>query len=184
MPRHPDPQLEERILNAARKLYLRGGEKALSMRTLAKEARSNTPALYRRFRNRKEILRALVQRTQQDLFSVLEPCRSVQEACQCTFEFILAHSHEYQLISAGIFAKVNEPRPNIELMKTRCAQWLGGSPEDHASLVLILWALVHGTATLLYSKAIPSGHAKQARSVMSEAIEVLVRNSSALSVPK
>ena len=61
MPRHSDPELEGRILNAARKLWHKGGETALSMRAVAKAAGTNTPAVYRRFRTREQILRALVQ---------------------------------------------------------------------------------------------------------------------------
>jgi AcrR family transcriptional regulator len=50
MPRKPDPDVEVRILDAADKLLHRGGEKAISMRKVAKLARTNTPAVYRRFR--------------------------------------------------------------------------------------------------------------------------------------
>ena len=49
MPRHPDPDLEDRILSAAQRLWTRGGEKSLTMRAVARAARTNTPAVYRRF---------------------------------------------------------------------------------------------------------------------------------------
>lgn len=176
MPRRPDPHLEERILNAARKLFLRGGEKALSMRVLAKAAHSNTPAVYRRFRNRKEILRALLRHTQQELLTVLEPCRSLPEACQRTVDFIVEHHHEYELISAGVFTKINEPRVTLEFMKRRSAEWLGGTAEDHTDLVLGLWALVHGTGTLLSSKTVPVNHEGELRAAFADAVELLVAN--------
>ena len=60
MARHSDPDLEARILQAARRLWHKGGESALSMRAIAKAAGTNTPAMYRRFRTRADILRALV----------------------------------------------------------------------------------------------------------------------------
>ena len=44
MPRHPDPDLEERILKAAHALWRRGGDKALTMRVVARAAGTNTPA--------------------------------------------------------------------------------------------------------------------------------------------
>src|SRR2546429_426225 len=44
MPRHPDPDLEERILKAAHTLWKRGGERALTMRAVALAAHTNTPA--------------------------------------------------------------------------------------------------------------------------------------------
>lgn len=180
MPRQPDPHLEERILKAANKLFLRGGEKALSMRVLAKAAHTNTPAVYRRFRNRKEILRALLHRTQRDLLGVLEPCRSFPEACQRTVDFILTHHHEYQLVSAGVFTKIDEPRVTFELMKRRSAEWLGGTPGDHTGLVLALWALVHGTGTLMSSKTVPSNHEAELRLAFTEAVALLVANGSKL----
>lgn len=178
MPRQPDPQLEDRILNAARKLFLKGGEEGLSMRALARAAHTNTPAVYRRFRNRKEILAALLQRTQRDLFAVLEPCVSLQGAFRRLLEFALAHPHEWQLINSGVFSKVNAPRPNFEFMKRRSAEWLGRSPESYTGLVLVLWALVHGAATLLTSKAIPIPHDVELRPVVDEAVELLVQNAS------
>jgi AcrR family transcriptional regulator len=176
MPRHPDPRVEERILNAATKLFLQGGEKALSMRVLARAARTNTPAVYRRFRNRKEILRALVKRSQRELFAVLEPCRSFHEATLCTVKFIIDHHHEYQLVSGGVFNWIDEPRLNLELMKRRSAEWLGGTPEQHTRLVLSLWALVHGTGTLLSSKTIPALHENDLRAAFAAAVDLLVRN--------
>ncbi len=55
MPRRPDPDLEGKILDAAQKLWKKGGEKALTMRTVARAAGTNTPAVYRRFRDRDDI---------------------------------------------------------------------------------------------------------------------------------
>jgi AcrR family transcriptional regulator len=183
MPRQPDPQLEDRILNSARKLFVRGGEKALSMRTLARAAHTNTPAVYRRFRNRKEILRALLHRTQRDLLAVLEPCGSLTEACQRTVDFIASHHHEYQLISAGVFIKIEEPRVTLEFMKRRSAEWLGGTPDQHTALVLALWGLVHGTGTLLSSKAVPGKHEAELRLAFQNAVDLLVVNGYRLSHP-
>lgn len=182
MPRQPDPGLEDRILNAARKLYLKGGEESLSMRSLAKAAHTNTPAVYRRFRNRKAILGALLERFQRDLFAVLEPCLCFEDACRKLLEFALAHPHEYQLVNAGVFSKVSVARPNFELMKRRSVEWFGGSPEDHTRLVLVLWALVHGTATLLLARAVPPPHEADLRSVgLNKALELLVQHRSMLS---
>jgi AcrR family transcriptional regulator len=176
MPRKPDPYLEERILIAAQKLFLKGGEHALSMRALAKAARTNTPAVYRRFRNRNEILNTLLQKIQQDIATVLEPCRSLQDVCQRFLEFMLAHPHEYQVINSGLFARAGTGRPNLERLRKRTADWLGGSPEDHTNLVLTLWALTHGTATLLISKAAPPTYEAKLRAVLMETVDLLVRN--------
>jgi AcrR family transcriptional regulator len=178
MPRQPDPLLEGRILEAAKKLYMKGGEKALSMRTLAKSAHTNTPAVYRRFRNRKAILHALMKQYQQDLTRALQPSSSPQEACQRLLEFALARPLEYQLIFAEWFSRFQERRPNLEYLKKKFAEWLGGSPEDHSSLALGLWAQIHGTAMLMISKAVSAEQHAELRSIFSTAVELLVSHAS------
>jgi AcrR family transcriptional regulator len=178
MPRHPDPLLEGRILEAAHKLFMKGGEKALSMRALAKLAHTNTPAVYRRFRNRKAILRALLEGVQQDLFLALQPCSSIQEICQRTLEFALAHPRDYVLAFSEWAPKFQESRPNVEYAKSRAAEWLGGSPEDYSSLVLGLWALIHGTAMLLISKTLHAKYQAELHSVFTASVELLVTNAS------
>jgi len=59
MARHSDPDLENRILKTARKLWKKGAGEALTMRAVARAAHTTAPAVYRRFRTRDDILRAL-----------------------------------------------------------------------------------------------------------------------------
>jgi hypothetical protein len=73
-----------------------------------------------------------------------------------------------------LFSKFREPRPNVALMKLRFAEWLGGSPEDHARLVLALWTVVHGTAMLLITRAVPAEYEAELHSVFSASVELLV----------
>jgi AcrR family transcriptional regulator len=184
MPRQPDPSLEKRILDAAEKLLHRGGEKALSMRKVAITAGTNTPAVYRRFRNKKDILRALLGRNQDALFNTLRPCSSLLEASQLALEFALSHPREYELITSGLFSKVSDRRPNVEFLKQRSAEWLGGVPEDHTSLVIALWSLMHGTAMLLISNTITLRYAAELRVVYTAAVNTLVSQASNLTSPK
>jgi (p)ppGpp synthase/HD superfamily hydrolase len=62
--------------------------------------------------------------------------------------------------------------------EAKLAERLGGSPGDHTSLALALWAITHGTATILISKSIPAEHAEELRSVCSSAVKAMVRNAS------
>lgn len=178
MPRQPDPLLEGRILEAAKKLYMKGGERALSMRDLAKLAHTNTPAVYRRFRNRKAILYVLFKRYQEDVYRVIQPSSSPQEACQRLLEFFLARPREYQLTLFEWVSRFEEPRPNLEYMKRRLAEWLGGSPQDYSGLALGLWAQLHGTVMLMISKAVPVEDHAELRSIFSTAVDLLVSNAS------
>lgn len=151
MPRQADPQLEQRILDAACRLWSRGGEKALTMRGVAKAASTTTPTLYERYRDRDDILRSLRIRTRSELFAALSRTRSLTQACQRYLEFALEHRHAYEVLFDG-FAQppsLHEPWPSFNLMRLRLAQRLGGDPRKHTRLMLSLWSLLHGTAMLM-----------------------------------
>src|SRR5580658_2943074 len=87
LPRQADPQLEQRILDAACRLWSRGGEKALTMRGVAKAAGTTTPTVYERYRDRRDILRALRMQTRAELFAALTRTRSLSEACKSYLDY-------------------------------------------------------------------------------------------------
>jgi AcrR family transcriptional regulator len=195
MARPPDPDLENRILDAAQKLWRRDGTKALTMRAVARAAETNTPAVYRRFRNRRDILRALMRRSQQEIGGILQPCRSVEAVAAAYLNYALSHSHEYELFyqhvnelsgpdHAGRVPSLKELRPNFVLMERRLSEQLGGAPRDHRRLALALWALAHGTATLLLSQAVPPGQEATLRSVYTAAVRAMLRDPFSSSIRK
>ncbi|MFZ0952152.1 MAG: TetR/AcrR family transcriptional regulator [Candidatus Sulfotelmatobacter sp.] len=148
MPRQADPQLEQRILDAACRLWSRGGEKALTMRGVAKAAGTTTPTLYERYHDRDDILRAVRMRTRTELFAALSRTRSLTQACQRYLEFALEHRHAYEVLFDG-FAQppsLHEPWPSFNLMRLRLAERLGGDPRKYTRLMLSVWSLMHGTA--------------------------------------
>jgi AcrR family transcriptional regulator len=151
VPRHPDPDLEQRILGAASRLWARGGEKALTMRAVAKAAGTTTPTVYERYRDRDDILRALRLETRRELFAALRQTRTLREACQRHLEFALEHSHAYEVLFDGVGKppSLHESWPSFNLMRERLAERLGGSPRQHTRLMLAIWSLMHGTAMLI-----------------------------------
>jgi len=197
MARQPDPDLEDRILNASRQLWKKGVGKALTMRAVARAAGTNTPAVYRRFRSREDILRALWQRLRQEIFQLLEPASSVEEACERYLDFALSHPHEYELYylheyelffadkptRATARKQIARPkRPSEELMKGKLAAQLGGAPDDYTRLSLAVWAQLHGTVMLLIAKTIQPQHATEMRAVCRASVEMLLREASRLQV--
>jgi len=199
MARQPDPDLEDRILNAARKLWKKGAGKALTMRAVARAAGTNTPAVYRRFPRREDILRALLQRTRQEIFRQLDSASSVEDACDRYLDFALSHPHEYELYylheyellfsarparGATLNQIFKQKRPAVELMKGKLAAQLGGPPDDYARLTLAIWALLHGTVMLLIAKTIQPQHAAEMRSVCRTSVETLLREASRLPMRK
>ena len=176
MPRRADARLEGRILDAAYQLWSRGGEKALTMRAVARTARTTTPTLYQRFRDKKDILELLRRRAQAIMFSYIRRAHSAEEFCQRYFEFASRHRNEYELIHADWVVRLakDEPRPSFELLKKHLADRLGGTVEQHAGLALALAALLHGTATLLLTKGAPERISRDLRRACVAAFETLV----------
>jgi len=186
MPRHPDPDLEDRILNAAQTLWKRGGEKSLTMRAVARAAGTNTPAVYRRFKDRRDLVRALLLRTVARLRRRFEAGENLEAMAESYIEEALRLPHEYELFytyghellpkGSGRARPIRESRPNFAFIEVQLAKRLGGSPERHTRLALALWATLHGTASLLLSKAIPEEHAAELRSACRTAVKTLLRD--------
>lgn len=151
MPRHPDPELEQRILGAASRLWARGGEKALTMRAVAKAAGTTTPTVYERYRDRDDILRALRLETRRELFAAVSGTRTLREAFERHLEFALEHSHAYEVLFDGVGKppSLHEPWPTFNLMRERIARRLGGTPREHSRLMMAVWSLMHGAAMLI-----------------------------------
>lgn len=151
MPRQPDPELEQRILNAASRLWARGGEKALTMRAVARAAGTTTPTVYERYRDRDDILRALRLETRREMFAALSRTRTLREAVQCKLQFALRHPYAYQMLMDGVGKppSLHEPWPSFNLVRERLAAHLGGTPRQHTRLTLAVWSLTYGTAMII-----------------------------------
>ena len=176
MPRKADPQLEQRILEAASRLRARGGEKALTMRAVAKAAGTTTPTVYERYRDRDDILRALRIQTRTELFATLRASRTLAQACQSYLEFALEHRHAYEVLYDQ-FAEppsLHEPWPSFNLLRERLTKRLGGTPRQHTRLMLSLWSLMHGTAVLLIRGGAVGALRTQMFHACLDAVEVMV----------
>lgn len=185
MSRRPDPKVEGAILDAAQKLWKKGGEKALTMRAIARAAGTNTPAVYRRYRDRDDILRALLGRIRREFTALLESASSPEEGAEKYLDFALTHPREYQLFydydyelnfsprSTGAGVKT-VGRPARDTMKRKVAGKVGGTPEQHEDLVTALWMLAHGAAMLLIAKSIAPEAAGKARKVFKASVKALL----------
>jgi AcrR family transcriptional regulator len=181
MPRKPDAQLEARILNAAFRLWVKGGEQALTMRAVAKAAGTTTPTLYERFKDKRELLASLRLRAQRELFAAIEPSRSIGDACRRALDFTQAHGHEYELIANEWAARLSrrESAPSFHLIQQRLVQQLGGSPGDHLRLTLAISALYHGASMLLLTEGIDPKLSLDLKEACISACEALVADAAA-----
>jgi len=187
MPRHPDPDLENRILNAAQVLWKRGGEKTLTMRAMARSAGTNTPAVYRRFKDRSAVVRGLIRRIQEELRVHLQTAKSLEGMAEAYVEYGLKHPHEYDLFytyarellprkGAGTLQPIRDSRPNVGMVEMQLAKQFGGSASDHTRLALALWATVHGATSMLLAQAVPEGHEEELRVACRAAVKALLEN--------
>jgi len=150
MPRKADAGLEGRIVDVAYRLWSDKGEKALTMRAVAKGAGTTTPTLYERFRDKRDLLEFLRTRARRRLFEAIRSAESASEACRRALDFISEHGHEYKLLTSewGVQFAQKRSMPAYEFIQGRLSEQLGGEPKDHARLALELVTLVHGTAML------------------------------------
>jgi len=185
MPRHPDPDLEEKILHAAEVLWRRGGEKSLTMRAVARAAGTNTPAVYRRFKNRQALIRGLLLRIAGRIRNYFSQGETLEQMAEAYVDYALKMPNEYQLFythsrllsppkGRGAPRPIRESRPNFAFTEQLLAKQFGGKPEDHTQLALALWATLHGTTTLLLTRSIPEGHEEELRDACRAAIKRLV----------
>ena len=184
MPRHPDPDLERRILDAAWKLW-QGGDERLSLRTLARAARTNTPAIYRRFKNRREIVRAMLLRFRRDFYEVISSASTMEKAVGPYLDFALSQPRRYELFFAhqhllrqwlpGRRSADREKNPAFFWGLEKLSEELGGPPESHVPLVMSIWSLVHGTASLLISQAVDPKLEPEMRAECERAVRLLIR---------
>jgi AcrR family transcriptional regulator len=185
MPRQPDPDLEDRILKAAHTLWKRGGEKALTMRAVARAAGTNTPAVYRRFKDREDLVRGLLRRIAARFRQDFKAEVTIEAMAAAYVESALRLPHEYELFytharalnaprGTGRVKPIRESRPNFAFVESLLAGRLGGAPEDHTQLALAMWSTLHGVTTLLISKAIPPGHEEELRSAGRSAVKALL----------
>ena len=190
MPRQPNPELEAKILKAAQKLWKKGGEKALTMRAVASAAGTNTPAVYRRFRDRDDILRGLLQGTRQEITAELEKAESPEEGCERYVDYALKHPWEYELFYQHDYELHDSPRsrlrgsigrPAREVMKRKLQERLGDAAEDNERLLTALWMLAHGTAMLIIDKSITPEQAPEARQIFTASVKALLREAEFIS---
>ena len=199
MARPRDPGLEDRILKAARRLWKKEGQNSLTLRAVARVARTNTPAVYRRFPHRDDILRALLQQTKQEVFEQLKAASSVEDACERYLDFALSHPHEYELYylheyelffsapsQKGVTLNqlITKRRPAVEFIKDKLAAQMGGMPDDYTLNTLALWALLHGTAMLLIAKTVQPDYAIEMRAACRAAVQTILREARNISLGK
>lgn len=176
MPRKADEHLEGRIIDAAYRLWSRGGEQALTMRAVASAAKTTTPTMYERFKDKRDLIEFLRERSRQRIFAALQPAKTAMDVCRLGLAFVLAAGNEYILFSADLGERLGRkvPTPSFDFLKAKLAREIGGSAEDHAKLALALILQLHGTAIMLKARGVKPEVSKQLQEICLEACASLI----------
>lgn len=152
MPRTADKGLDQRILNAAQRLWRTKGERGLTLRAVAREARTTTTTVYKRFRNKQEILFALAARVRSSMDEAVQGASAVEECYRRYLHFAKNHPREYKLLYGPAWIHImgkNHPRPAKEWLQKMLAERFGGQPADYEAFFYLVFLLTHGAASLI-----------------------------------
>lgn len=177
MPRAPDPELEDRIAAAAMRLLDRGGEDAITMRAVAREAGTTTPTIYERFPDRAALMRRVAERGTDEVFSVLQPYRRVEKMCREYLRFSCNHPNRYDLTVEIFGARfvAGEPRPVFDLLKSRLTEEIGVKGRKCEDIALAIASLFVGTARGMAAAGTDTRHANELRRSSLSALQVLLK---------
>lgn len=151
MPPKFDVRLEERILKAAERICAARGGKGLTLRAVARHAKTTTPTVYKRFRNKQALQVALAHRFRDELAEHCLAARTVEEAYRRYVRFAEDYPHKYELlwlVWTEVF-RPDRPRPIRTWLLEQLANRFGGNPEQYALTFYAIFLMSHGAATLL-----------------------------------
>lgn len=177
MPRKPDPALEQTIVDSALRLLDENGLNAITMREIAKAARTTTPTIYERFHDHDAILRAVLERVATDIAGTLEPSRNIEEVGDRFLTYCCQHPHRMELIHRVWPATMitHRPRPTYELVLSRLKKEHGHSAKKADEVASALMALLLGTALLMLGAGLQSEFADVTERIGRKAFRALCK---------
>jgi AcrR family transcriptional regulator len=165
-------ELQERILDAARALFVREGFEAVSLRKIADAIEYTPPAIYTHFRDKNDLIRALCRRDFGALSEALlrasrvaDPVTRILRIGQAYIRFAVEHPHHYRFMFMTPHPRGVEPDPEdlrdkddperngYAALRRACQEAirLGRFLPEHRDpelLAQVFWAGVHGVASL------------------------------------
>ena len=157
--------LRQRILDAARELFVRDGYDAVSMRRIAARIEYSPTAIYLHFPDKQSILSALCDETFDKLSARLtqlfartsDPLSRLREGMRIYVDFGLAHPHHYTvaLLLKPVEARASEPAAGHRAFAFMQAAVAGAMASgairagEVDTTSQTLWAACHGLVALL-----------------------------------
>lgn len=174
MARSANPQLKAALLEEARRVVLEEGYASLSTRKIAKAVGCTATSIYLYFKNKDELLHALIDegigRLHEELTAAAEAERDhraqVEAVCRAYLEFAIENRAYYEIMftlhpmhmERYPQDKYRRVRRNLELMGALLARAAQRRPsaEDPKFLVpaTVLWSSLHGLAALILAERV------------------------------
>ncbi|MEU7767623.1 TetR/AcrR family transcriptional regulator [Nocardia sp. NPDC049190] len=167
-PRGSGSRLREEILRATAELLTRTGHAdAVSIRAVSELVGVSPPSIYRHFADKDELIEAVVAQVFEDLADALRtatdpaasPMTQLRDQGMAYVRFALAHPEQYRLATAptdtgGAVDQVLTSGAFEHFARTvrTCMDEGTMAPRDPLPIVLELWSVAHGIASLLIAK--------------------------------
>lgn len=133
MPRAADPQLPNRILDAAEALWREGADAAVTIRAVAARAATTTPTVYAYFKDRHALVVALRSRAYQRFIAFMTKSVSLRNACERHLEFAERQGHDYELLyGRGWLERTQPETQEAEINQFAAVLVRNGVPERSA----------------------------------------------------
>ncbi len=167
-------QVRERILDAARELFVAQGYDAVTMRGIAERIEYSAPAIYFHFEDKLAVVRALCEadflalaESFGTIARVADPVERIRAAGKAYVEFGLTHPHHYRLMFMTQLPAIPTEDSGLEhgnpeqdayaFLRLAVADAIAAGrfrPEfaDPETVAQMLWAVVHGVVALHIAK--------------------------------
>ena len=176
MPRISNAALEGEIIAAGMRLLDKGGDDAVTLRAVAKEAGTTTPTIYERFPNRDRLMEGVTDRVTEDLLEVLRPCKSVRAMFLAYLRESRAHparaSFEVRTFAARYVR--GQETPGFDLLKSRLTEEIGIKGSAAEDLALAIASLAFGTAQGMIAAGSDTRQALQFQRSAVRALQILL----------
>ncbi len=163
MPRKPDPNLEQAIIDAAVRLLDQHGMESVTMREVAKAAGTTTPTLYERFRDRQALLDAVTDRYRNNLIARLDKNDSLERLGAKFLRFCCENPNVIEMLVHRVATNItdNAKGPVYELVRANLVKLSGFSKADAEDMTLATSSTIAGAALLISRVGADSPAAKQ-----------------------
>jgi AcrR family transcriptional regulator len=176
MPRRADPTLPSRIVDAAYVLWRKGGEAAVTIRDVARRARTTTPSVYAHFEDRAAILRGVRLLARSHFLATMAKSTSLPDGFARLLAFADEHPRDYELLFGYGFrdrAEQEVQAAEFAVFEDRIRQ-AGVREDDVRPTALAIRSLLHGTAMFRLAQERPGPWWPESRAACLQACAMLL----------